>query len=326
MLSSGVQTENKLKNFSKNYFILFAFIGLFIILSFASKNFFTMSNIATVLRQASILAIVACGQYFVMIGGAFDLSVGATVGVTGIVYTGAIVFFGMNPILAFVAALITGGLVGLCNGLLVTKIGMPPFIATLALMLTAKGMTFLLTNATPISKLPKSIGWIGRGVIGDLKTFGVPVPVIIMFVVYIITYIVSEKTNFGRYIYAMGGNPEAAYLSGINIEKFKNITFILAGMLAAFASIILVARLDVGHPNSGTGFEFDSVTACVIGGVAITGGKGKCFGVLLGAIFLATLFNGMTLLNVNSFLQDVLKGVVLALAVGFDVMRNKKKD
>jgi ribose transport system permease protein len=316
----------RIQDFSRDYFIAYALIGLSIILSFATPKFATMSNVATVLRQASIIAIVACGQYFVMVGGAFDISLGANVGLTGVIFAYSIVNWGLPIWLAVILCLGTGILVGICNGLLVTKVGIPAFIATLAFMSICRGMAFVITNATPVTRIPKSIGWIGRGVIGDMRTFGIPIPVIILFLIFIIAYIVSEKTNFGRQIFALGGNEEAAYLSGIETNRLRICTFVIAALLSSFASIILVSRLDSGHPHSGTGFEFDSVTACVIGGVAISGGKGKVLGVLIGALFLTAFFNGMTLLNVNSFYQDVLKGIVLAFAVGFDTIKNRKKD
>jgi ribose transport system permease protein len=318
--------RTQIQNFSRDYFIAYALVGLCIILGFATPKFATMSNMATVLRQASIIAIVACGQYFVMVGGAFDISLGANVGLTGIVFAYSIVNWGVPIWVGALLCLSIGALIGVGNGLLVTKIGIPAFIGTLAFMSICRGLAFVITNATPVTRIPKSIAWIGRGVIGDIRTFGIPIPVVIMFLVFIIAYIVSEKTNFGRKIFAIGGNEEAAYLSGIETNSLRISSFVIAGVLAAFASIILVSRLDSGHPNSGTGFEFDSVTACVIGGVAITGGKGKVLGVLIGAVFLTTFFNGMTLLNVNAFYQDVLKGIVLAFAVGFDAIKNRKKD
>ncbi len=322
--AGALQRGRGVKSFVKEYFIIIAWAVLCVILTFACKGkFLTSSNFFTMLRQASIVAIAACGQYFIMIGGAFDLSVDGTIALSGVIFANLIVANGVHPVLAALAALAIGALVGLLNGLMVTRVNIPAFIATLATLSITQGLTYVYTNATPITKLPKSISWLGRGVIGDLQTFGVPVPVIIMLAVFLIAWFVADRLNFGRKIYALGGNREAAYLSGINTKKYTLLTFVIGSTLAAFASVILVSRLDSGHPGSGAGYAFDTVTGCVIGGVSLTGGKGKAINVMFGMIFLTTFFNGMTLLDVNSFYQDVLKGVVLAVAVGLDTFRSQ---
>ena len=314
----------RVSRFNKNYFILYALIAVVIVFSFATPKFFTPSNMITILRQTSITAVIAAGQYCVLIGGDLDLSVGANVTLSGIIFSGAMVSFGINPVMAVLLALIVGLIIGMVNGIFVTKCKMPAFIATMSTMMACQGLALLLTGATPISKVPDSIGWIGRGAIGDVSSFGIPYMVIIMFMVFICVYIVTEKTNFGRYIFAMGGNAEAAYLSGVNIVYYKIYTYLISGAIAALASIMMVSRLGVGDPYAGEGYDFESITACVIGGTAIKGGKGKIFGVLFGALFLSSLFNGMTQMNVNTFIQQILKGAVLAAAVGFDAVRNKK--
>lgn len=323
----GLKTRSvALKTLIKEYFIIFAWVILCAILTFVCKGkFLTSSNFFTMLRQASIVAIAACGQYFIMIGGAFDLSTDGTVALSGVIFADLIVSHLMHPVAAALVALVVGALIGLLNGIMITRFNIPAFIATLATLSITQGLTFVYTNATPVTKLPKTISWLGRGVIGDLKTFGVPIPVIIMVLVFVLAWIVADRMNFGRKIYALGGNREAAYLSGINTKRYTLLTFVIASVLAAFASVILVSRLDSGHPSSGAGYAFDTVTACVIGGVSLTGGKGKAINVMFGMIFLTTFFNGMTLLNVNTFYQDVLKGVVLAAAVGMDTFRNKSK-
>lgn len=322
----AIRPVNRVGAIVKEYFIIIAWVVLCVVLTFACKGkFLTSSNFFTMLRQASIVAIAACGQYFIMLGGAFDLSVDGTIALTGVVFANLIVANGLHPIAAALVALVVGALIGLLNGFMVTRINIPAFIATLATLSITQGLTYVYTNATPITKLPKSISWLGRGVVGDLKTFGVPIPVIIMVLVFILAWFVAERLNFGRKIYALGGNREAAYLSGVNTKRYTLITFVIGSVLAAFASIILVSRLDSGHPASGAGYAFDTVTGCVIGGVSLTGGKGKAINVMFGMIFLTTFFNGMTLLNVSAFYQDVLKGVVLAVAVGLDTFRNKTK-
>jgi len=311
-------------NFNRNYFIVYALLGLGAVFAILSPNFLTLPNIMTILKQSSIIAIVSAGQFFVLTGGDFDLSVGSTVSLSGMIFAGSLVFFELHPGIAAFFAILIGLGVGGINGFLVAKVRLPAFIGTMATMISVQGVAILVTMARPINKIPMEVGWIGRGTIGDILVFGVPYMTIIMLIVIISVFIITEKTNFGRYIFAMGGNSEAAYLSGINIKRFKVYTYLISGSLASLASIILVSRLSVGDPYAGSGYEFDSITACVIGGTAITGGKGKIFAVLVGAIFFAMLFNGMTQLNVNTFIQQVLKGVILAVAVTLDTVKNKK--
>ncbi|GHU68312.1 ribose ABC transporter permease [Clostridia bacterium] len=322
--ATGSRFKNTFAQFNSNYFIFYILIGAGVIFSVLSPNFLSLPNIMTILKQTSIIAVVAVGQFFVLVGGDFDLSVGSTVSLTGVVFGGAMVIYGMNPVVAFIFALLVGISIGLINGFLVTKVGLPAFIGTMATMMSCSGLSYLITKAAPIVNLPDSIAWIGRQAIGDVRVFGVPYLTIIMIAVFIIAYFVSEKTNFGRHIFAMGGNSEAAYLSGINTKGYKLTTFVLAGAIASIASVMLVSRLAAADPNAGSGYEFESITACVIGGTAITGGKGRIIGVLLGSIFLALLFNGMTLTNVNTFVQQIMKGIVLAVAVGIDVNKNRK--
>lgn len=307
------------KHISSEYIIIYAVIILSIILSFSSDVFLTTGNIMNVLRQTSMIAILAAGAFFVMVGGGIDISIGSTVGLAGIAFAGGIVNWGMHPIIAFIFALIVGGLAGSVNGLMVSRAGIPPFIATLGMMSVARGVVYVVTNAYPISGLPKSIAFLGRGYV-----FGIPFPVIVMAIVFLIAHFVSQKTKFGRFVYASGGNPEAAHLSGIKVKNIVATTYIIGGVLAAISGVILVSRLDSGQPNAGLTWEFEAVTAAVIGGVSITGGKGKVLGVFFGAILIGLLTNGMTLLDVSSYYQQIIKGVVLAGAIGLDVYKTKK--
>jgi len=310
--------------FNRNYFITYVIIGTAVIFAIAAPSFMTLPNMIAILKQSSILAVVAAGQFFVLIGGDFDLSVGSVTGLSGVTFSGLMVFFGYDPVLAFILAIMVGIGIGAINGTLVTKVGLPAFIGTMATMMSCSGGAFLLTKAAPITNIPESIGWIGRGAIGDIRRGGVPYLVIIMIIIFVVIFIVTEKMNFGRNIYAMGGNREAAYLSGINVIRYKMTTFMLSGGIAAIASVMLVSRLNAGDPNAGSDYAFESITAAVIGGTAITGGKGRIIGVMLGAIFLAMLFNGMTMSNVNTFVQQIMKGAVLAAAVGIDVAKNRQ--
>lgn len=308
------------KSFIGDYVIIYAVIALFIVLSFVANNFLTLNNIMNVLRQISMTAIIAIGTFFLMNTGALDISAGSLVGITGIIFSGAMVKFGIDPIPALLLTLIAGGILGAINGVMVTVFGIPAFVATLGMQSVARGLTYVMTNAYPISGLPASIAWLGRGYLLDI----VPWPVIIMLVLYMVAHFVSQRTKFGRFVYAVGGNSESAYLSGIKVNSIRRICFIVGGVAASLSGCILVSRLNSGQPTAGIGWEFEAVTATVIGGVSLSGGKGKVFGVLLGSILVGLLTNGMTLLNVNSYWQDVIKGVVLVAAIGVDVFKTKR--
>lgn len=316
-------SKNKLIEFikyiSSEYVIIYAVIGLSIILSLASDTFLSTGNIMNVLRQTSMIAILAAGIFFVMVGGGIDISIGSLVGLTGIAFAGSIVKWGWNPVPAFILAIVIGCLAGFVNGILATKLGIPPMIASLGMMSAARGITYVVTNAYPISGLPNSIAFLGRGYF-----FGIPIPVIIMIAAFLIVHFISQRTKFGRFVYAAGGNGEAAHLSGIKVEKVLTITYIICGALAALSGVILVSRLNSGQPNAGLGWEFEAIIATVIGGVSITGGKGKVIGVFFGAILIGLLTNGMTLLNVSSYYQQIIKGAVLVFAIGLDVYKTKK--
>ncbi len=316
---NGKQISKILNSIFGEYIIILAVIILCVILTFASDSFLTPSNLLNVLRQTSMIAIVAAGIFFIMAGGGMDISVGSLVGLTGIIFAKAVVESGLHPLIAFVLAVLTGALAGGINGYVITRIGIPPFIATLGMMSVARGLTYVLTDAYPVYGLPKSIAFVGRGYL-----LGVPWPVIIMIIVYAIVHFISQKTKFGRFVYASGGNSEAAYLSGIKVNKIQTITYIIGGCLSALSAVILVSRLASGQPNAGNTWEFEAITAAVIGGVSITGGKGKPIGVFFGALLIGVLTNGMTLLNISSYYQQIIKGIVLVVAIGMDVYKTKE--
>jgi ribose transport system permease protein len=308
-----------LSEISQKYFIVYAVIVLIIILSLLSDAFLSVNNIINVLRQSSMVAIIAVGVFFVIVGAGIDISVGSIVAIAGITMSSFIVDYKFPVFLGILGGLLAGVAVGIINGYLVTKRHVPAFVATLGTMGAVRGLTYVLTNAYPISGLPKSIEFIGRGYVGPI-----PVPVIMMIVVYVIAYIIAEHTKTGRFIYAIGGNEEAAHLSGIRVDAYRFFTYITSGLLAALSGIILVSRLASDQPNAGIGFEFEAITAAVIGGTSLYGGKGVVIGVFFGAIFITTLLNGMVLLNVSSYYQQMIKGIVLILAVMIDVAKNKK--
>ena len=304
-----------------DYPIALAVIGLCVIMSLISSSFLSFNNIMNVLRQISMIAILAAGQFLVLVAGGIDISLGSIVGLAGIIFSMGMVKWGMAPIVAALLAVFIGGISGFFNGFQDAIVGIPAMIATLGTQGVARGLTYVLTNAYPISDLPESISFLGRGYL-----LSIPWPVIIMLIVFLIIGFISQKTKFGRFVYASGGNPEAAYLSGIKVKKVKITTYVIAGCLASLSGIILVSRLASGQPNAGIGWEFEAIIAVIIGGVSLAGGKGKIFGVLLGAILVGLLTNGMTLLNVSSYYQQIVKGLVLVFAVGLDVYQTRKQN
>lgn len=311
--------RNFIKKSSQDYAIIYILLGLFILLSFTANNFLSLNNMTNVFRQSAIYGILAAGEFFVIISGMIDLSVSSTAALAGIIFAIIIKSGGvaMMPV-AIVLGLFAGIIVGIINGLLVSKLEIPPFIATLGSYLYVRGIVYLSTNAYPIVSLPSEYNFIGRGFL-----WGIPLPVIIMAVVYVISIILSEKKKIGRFFYAIGGNEEAAYLSGINSARVKTIAYAVCGLMASVAGIILMSRLGSGQPNAAIGYEFEAIIAVVLGGVSFSGGKGKALNVLFGTLFIAMLVNGMTIMNINPFAQQVIKGVVFILAIWNDVIRNK---
>jgi len=323
----SLKFKNFIRDSSKNFAIVYVVIGLIIILIFVTRFvlnsyvFLGSANIINILRQVSVVGIVAAGQFFAIVTGLIDLSVGSTVALAGITYAALFKIGGteMMPV-AIIGALIVGLMVGIINGSLIAYLRLTPFIATLGMMLVVRGAIYVATGAQPIFGFEKWFNYPGRGWI-----FGIPVPVIIMFILYIILIIFAERKRAGRFLYAIGGNADAAYLSGINVKRYKMLALIICGGLCAIAGIILAGRLDSGQPNAGEGdLLFDSIIAVVIGGVSFTGGKGKLLGVLFGALFMTILSNGMTLLGIDSYVQQVAKGVIFIFAITLDVFRNRE--
>lgn len=300
-------------------------IVVFSIISYAkfgAQYFLTWSNWKTILLQSSTVAIVALGQSIMLLTGNFDLSLGRMVCLTSCVGAVLMKNIGMNTGLAIVIMFAIGLTVGLINGLMVAYVGVPAMIATLGTQYICYGVAKLLTQAVPIPKMPDSIAWMGRGYILNGT---IPVCVILMLVLYIVAQFITSKTKVGRNLYAVGGSREAAFFSGINVKLYQLGTFLLGGVLATFGGLVLMSRLNSVAVTNGQNYEFDAVISSIIGGVSLAGGKGRVIGTMFGCIFLNTLFNGFSQMGVDPFVQDVLKGVVLVLAVTLDVASNKKK-
>jgi len=289
---------------------LVGLIVVSILMGFASENFFSASNILNVLRQVSINAILAVGMTMVILTGGIDLSVGAVMALAGTICAGLMVNMGMPGSVGLVGGLLVGLSLGLFNGLLVAWGRMPAIIVTLATMGIARGLGLIYSGGYPISGLPSWISWFGIGRVGDI-----PVPVILMVIIYIVAWVLLERTPFGRHVYAIGGNETAARLSGVKTQRIKLAVYTISGLTAALAAVILTGRLMSGQPNAGVGFELDAIAAVVMGGTAIAGGRGLIFGTLIGAILLGILNNGLNLVGINPYLQDVIKGFIILLAI-----------
>ena len=301
-----------MRDILRRFGILFAFILLMVVLAFLSDSFLTVNNLLNIARQVSINAIIAAGMTLVILTFGIDLSVGSVLAFSGAIIAG-LLSRGHPLVVGIGAGLLVGGLIGLVNGLIITKGGVQPFIATLGMLTIARGATLVYTDGRPITGLPDAFVWLGAGEIARI-----PVPVVIMTFVFAASYVVLTQTVLGRYIYAIGGNEEAARLSGVNVTFYKTAAYTIAGVLSALSGVILTARLNSAQPTAGMGYELDAIAAVVLGGTTLAGGEGGIGGTLLGAFIIGVLNNGLNLLNVSSFYQQVVKGVVILLAVLLD--------
>lgn len=308
------------KEFLGTYFCLVAIVALCVILTIFSPYFFNYDNFKNILIQSAAVSIVCIGQFICITKGGLDLSLGQVLCFSSCLMAVLMKNMGWNPYLSIIAGLICGLLMGGFSGFMISYVGLPSFIATLATQNICRGLAKVITGASPIAKLPDQIDFFGKSYYGIF-----PSSVVIAAILYVIFIILMRKSKFGRCLYAIGGNKEAAYFAGINVKLYTMLAHVVAGGLAAFAGLVLMARLGSVALTNGNLYEFDGTTGCCIGGVALAGGKGKLLQALLGVIFLNVFFNGMTMLNVNAFWQDVLKGVVLAAAVTFDTLRQKKR-
>lgn len=301
--------------------IIFVYLAVFITLSIACPNFLKFSNIMVGIRQAVYTAIVGFAMTFVISLGGIDLSVGSTVGVAGMVLA-SMILGGYNIYLAILVVIALGALIGLINGILVTKFRMAYFIATLGTMSALRGLIYVYTKGIPLYGLKyPEIQFFGQGYIGPI-----PVPIIITLLILGISCYLFYKTKFGRYTVSIGSNEEAAKLVGINVDKIKVRVFVLSGVFCAIAGIILASRSEAAVPTAGNAYEMDAIAATVIGGTSMSGGKGNMFGTALGAILMATIKNGLSLLNVNTFWHQVVIGLFILFAVALDGFAAKKAE
>jgi ribose transport system permease protein len=306
-------------NIFKEKAIWVVFVVLFIGFSISNPRFLSSGNLFTIARQVSMLGIASIGMTFVILIAGIDLSVGSVITLVNIVAAYLMVNSGFSMASAVIFALVLAVLVGVLNGFLISTIGIPAIIATFATQIVFEGASYLISGGVPIYGFDERFKVIGQGYIGP-----VPVPVLIMIVCFALGSFILNKSYFGRYFYAVGGNEEASRLSGIRVGFTKYLVYALSGLFAGIAGIVMLSRTNSAQSTAGMGYEFDVITCVVLGGVSVSGGLGKMSNVVAGVLIIGVLTNGMVLLNVSTYMQMVVKGIVLALAVGFDSFQNKR--
>lgn len=292
---------------------------LVLFLAWQSPFFLTSGNLIVVGRQASLSLIIAVGMTFVILAGGIDLSVGSTVALTSILTGEFMVSLGLNPVVAAIMALLCGIGVGLVNGVIVATTAIPPFVVTLGMLAVARGLALGITQGQTISGLPPSFLILGQGSLA-----GIPIPVWIAAGVAITAHLVLARTRFGRNVYFIGSNEQAAVLSGIRVRRTKIAIFAIAAGLAALEAVIETARLSVGQPSAGNGYELVAIGAVVIGGASLFGGEGSILGTVLGTLLLALIQNGLILLGISAYWQQVFSGVIIVAAVALNMWRQRR--
>jgi ribose transport system permease protein len=294
-------------------------IVIFVALSIASPYFLTSNNLFNIGIQVSIVAIVAVGQTLVILTAGIDLSVGSVAGFSGVLGTMAIANAGLPIIPGIIIGVLVGAAVGLVNGLLVTQMRLPPFIATLGMLGVARGLTFIVGGENAVYGLPKDFRLFGEGQIGPF-----PMPLLYLIVIAVAAYLILSRTKLGRYAYAIGSNEQAARLSGIPINRYKLAVYMISAALAGFGGMIAASLVHSGQPNYGIGLELNAIAACVIGGASLFGGVGTIGGTLIGAFLMTVITNGAVLLNLTQYYQQVIIGVIIWLAVWWDQVRRRR--
>lgn len=336
--SGQIWSREWLKAFLRKYAIVVIFLAMCVAMSMMTSAFYQPNNLVNVVRQISVVGIIAIGVTMVIITTGIDLSSGSVLALAAVLAAS----FGQQPdwhdakypgmvfplVIPILVALLVGILSGAINGGLIARFKIPPFIATLGMMTVARGVALLYSNR-PVSGLTDSYNFIGQGEI--FKVFpvegrpplGLPVPVIILAVVAILSHIMLTRTRFGRYIYAIGGNEQAALISGLNIGRIKIGVYAIAGLLSGLAGLVLSSRIGSGQPGLGLGYELDAIASAVIGGTSLSGGVGTIWGTIIGALIIGVLNNGLDLLNVSAYWQTIVKGSIIVMAVIIDERKNR---
>lgn len=295
-------------------------LALCAVFSMANSRFFAIDNLFTLARQVSMYGIASIGMTFVILIAGIDLSTGTIITLVNIACSYLMVNMGMNMYAAILCSMIIATAIGTLNGFMVASIGMPAIIATFASQTIFEGAAYLISGGKPIFGFDERFKMLGQGYIGPM-----PIPVLIMILCFAVGSFILNKTFFGRYFYAVGGNESAARLSGIRVERVKYLIYALSGFFAGLAGIVLLSRTNSGQATAGKGWEFDVITCVVLGGVSVSGGSGKISNVVAGVLIIGVLKNGMILMNVSAYTQMIVQGVILALAVGFDCWQKRKK-
>ncbi len=309
------------RNIFNNYGIILILLFLLLLFSLMEPDFLQVSNLINIVRQVATMGICAVGMTMVMLTGGIDLSIGSLMGLVNIACAKFIVEQGLHPMLAIVFCLVIAVFVGAVNAFLITVIDIPPLISTLGILTSLRGLSYLMCDGRSIRGFGDGFRSIGRGSIGFI-----PNPVVVMLLLFVLGWLFLNYTRYGRFIYGIGCDEEAARLSGINVMKMKFMVYIICSVLTAISGILLLSRLNTGMPKTGTGLEMEVVTAVVLGGVSIYGGKGSFFGVFVGVMIMGVLTNGMIYLNITEYMQLVIRGFVLLFAIGLDnvTKRNQK--
>jgi putative xylitol transport system permease protein len=304
------------------YGIVIAFLVLCALLSFANEFFLTWGNWANVLRQTSINGILAIGMTYVILSGGIDLSVGSMLALCGMVAGSLVTGIGAQPpVVAILAGIGTGIALGAVNGLLVARLSVPPFVATLGMLSVARGLTFIYSDGMPIPNLSPGFRFIGQG-----DFFGVPMPIVLLLGIFAVFYFILTYTTFGRYVYAVGGSEKSAKTSGISTRAITFSVYVICGGLAGLAGLILAARTTSALPQAGISYELDAIAAVVIGGTSLsTGGVGSLVGTLFGALIIGVINNGLDLMGVSSYYQQVIKGIIIVAAVLLDAFTRRRQ-
>jgi ribose/xylose/arabinose/galactoside ABC-type transport system permease subunit len=324
--SSG--TSNPVLDWVKRLFraretgIALVVLVIVVYLSLATDTFFTAGNLAVVSRQISLNAVIAMGMTLVILTGGIDLSVGSVVAITSVMLGLTMVRWGMPIWISIGIAILIGAVIGLINGTLLVKTKLPPFIVTLGMMGLARGAALVITKGTSVSGFPAQYFPIGQGFVFDL----IPIPVVIAVMLAVFVHIILSRTTFGRRIYLLGSNEEAALLSGININRMKIWIYMICSALAAIEAVIETSRMATGQPASGSGYELTAIGSVVIGGASMNGGEGTVLGTMLGAILLGLITNGLILLGISAYWQQVFSGAIIILAVALDTWRRSQKN
>lgn len=309
----AMKSSTAIEKYFKKFGIFFAFIFLCCILTIATPNFLTLQNIVTILRQTSINGILAIGVTFVIIAGGIDLSLGSVVALAGVAAASFAHPGTHGLVVPLLAGLLIGLGIGVINGLIITKGKVASFIVTLGMMTIARGLALVVSDGRPVSNLSDSFNFIGGG-----ELLHIPIPILLFGAVILLSTVILNYTKTGRYVYAVGGNENAAKASGINVHSIKMFTYVICSGLAGLAGIVLASRITTGQPNAGVAYELDAIAAVVIGGTSLSGGTGKIIGTVVGVLIIGVINNGLDLLNITSYSQQIIKGLIIIIAVLLD--------